>query len=202
MVTIAVIVMTAVLLAITIFHPAGRAHAYLTGGDEKENTLTPGGNTSQIVEEYSEPALTAGENIFDKCVTVQNTGDIPCYVRVFLAFSDSAVADCSELSQDGTTFVPLADYRTGPGAGWSYSSDDGFFYYAPVLEPGESTTPLLQKVKTTFPDQESVQSYEILVYEETVQTKDAAGNDLPAENACRLAFAELMSTASEDTTNE
>ncbi len=183
----------AAFLLVCLFHaPPEGAMAYLTGRDGTENDFTAGVNTSQVVEQFSQSSLTTGANTFEKEVAVQNTGDIPCYVRVFLAFSDSSICGISELSADGVNFYPEADFRTHLNAGWVYGGD-GYYYYEMALSPGEETTDLLRKITTTFPEGAKIRDYEIIVYEESVQTRSADGTLLTGEDACQQAFSDFLS---------
>lgn len=180
------------LLLVCLFHaPPEGARAYLTGRDGAENVFTTGENTSEVVEQFSQSSLTAGTNIFEKRVAVKNTGNIPCYVRVFLAFSDSSICGLSELSADGKNFYKEEAFQDHPGKGWTYGGD-GYYYYASALQPGETTAELLQKVTTTFPEGAKIRDFEIIVYEESIQARDGSGALFPEGITCQQAFSDFV----------
>lgn len=77
-------------------------------------------------------------------VSIKNTGDINAYIRV--TFIVNWVAD------DGTVHSSMPklgeDYAvTLNGSNW-YVGSDGFHYYALSVAPGNTTTPIIQTVKT------------------------------------------------------
>lgn len=185
-------VLAAVSLVLFFRAPPGNTLAYLTAGEETTNRFTTGQNTSEVVEQFSESSLQEGENTFPKQVVVANTGDLPCYVRVLLTFSDSTIAARSMLSADGVNFYGEEDFRTHLTPGWVYGAD-GSYYYEPVLLPGEKTSSLLQKVTTTFPEGAKLRDFEIIVYEESVQVRRGDGSSCTGSDACEQAFADFLS---------
>lgn len=60
--------------------------------------------------------MQQGENIYKKRVAVKNTGTVPCYVRVYAGFSDSAVEDVSQLYNRNGWFD--AGILSGQPSGW------------------------------------------------------------------------------------
>lgn len=161
----------------------GATDAYLASHSSKQNNYTVGKNEISIDEKFD--PVTAQQNMtYTKDVTVSNTGDVPCYVRVFLQFSDSDVRDVSQVSRDGNTFETWDDFVKDTSGSWKYiaSSTDktlgGYFYYTKPLQPGESTSSLLKTVKTDFASADDVKPYDVIVYSESVQTvsPDADGH--------------------------
>ena len=177
----------------------GGTLAYWLFGHFTENALTAGTNTIQITEEYDPPdQLVTGTNIFDKKVQVENTGTVPCYVRVFAGFSDSEMRDRSELSADGVMYYPAEAYAQNLPDHWIYiepSADPvlgGFYYYDCELEPKQSTSALFSQVRSTFERADQIRDYEIIVYSESVQTKDHTGAAFEGSDAWRQAWMEFL----------
>ena len=92
---------------------------------------------------------------------VRNTGDVPCYVRVFAEVQDPDIREKLEI-----------DYNTSD---WSAKQPDGYYYYNRVLAVGESTEPLF----TTLHPTDELDSLNIICYSETVQS-DGASSALDA----------------------
>lgn len=143
----------------------GGIFAYYTDRQALTNTITAGQNTTKIVEEFDP---TPQDDVYKKAVRIENTGDIPCYVRVYLAFSDEEVTGISKLSSDGKTYYGMADYVKNLPSGWVHGSD-GYFYYTKALKPGEKTEYLMKNVKTTWKADMDRHGFELIVREESVQ---------------------------------
>lgn len=130
---------------------------------------------------------------------VKNTGTVPCYVRVYVAFSDSSVADVSELSPDGSSFFSAESYADHLPEHWTYieEPDDaelgGYYYYTEPVAAGKTTDALFKKVKTTFQTAADVQDYEIIVYAESVQTADKDGAEFTGSDPWKQAWTEFLS---------
>ena len=106
------VVLTAAAAALLTSLSVGNALAYFTSYCEAEGSVAMNmGFTRTEVDED----VIGGE----KQVTIRNTGDYDCFVRVRVFDSIGAV-----------------EYGDG---GWEDGSD-GYWYYSPVLSPGESTT--------------------------------------------------------------
>ena len=73
----------------------GGIFAYYTSHQQMTNTFTVGQNTTTIEEEFDPNPVN---DVYKKAVQIANKGDVPCYVRVYVAFSDEEVADISQLS--------------------------------------------------------------------------------------------------------
>lgn len=185
-----------------IFAVVGTVLAYYTNSDKAKNTFTVGENENKILESFVPPdSQGGGSNKYLKQVQVENTGDVPCFVRVYVDFSDSEILKMSKLSdtetQDKTSAIyysadpnaegSFAKYLNGKTGGkWKYVFDTdengnllgGYYYYTDRVEPGQATEPLFRWVDTDYgEDAAKVQQYEILVYSETVQAFD--GNTQP-----------------------
>ena len=168
--------------------------AYLGAKDEKQNTMKIGTNIETIQETFTEPETQKMmDNQVQKTVTVQNTGSVPCFVRVYAEFSDSRVAANAEV-KNGTSatyssweiFKNNLKYSTSTDENWTFISTDssedaklrGYFYYKKVVEPQGETPTLFTNVKvnyTTDPTDtniDKITDFEIIVYSETVQTTE------------------------------
>ena len=98
---------------------------------------------------------------YEKKMWVRNTGDVPCYVRVFAEVQDPDIREKLEI-----------DYNTSD---WSAKQPDGYYYYNRILAVGESTEPLF----TTLHPTDELDSLNIICYSETVQS-DGASSALDA----------------------
>ena len=158
----------------------GSTQAYLTDNEKQTNELGFINVTAEIDESFDPSTISRTDNhsdpgqeddvvqttiSYNKVVNVKNTGSAPCFVRVYLDFSDSAVRSYSKFNEadnadQGGTWL-YTDY-------WEYK--DGYYYYKEKLEVGKTTTqPLLSSVITEFPSGTDPYDYEIIVYSEAVQ---------------------------------
>ena len=187
-----------VLLTVTL--SIGGTLAYFTHMDADTNKLQVGYNEIAIKENFEPPAeLTSGDNAFKKQVQITNTGNVDCYVRVFMEFSEGNIDNFSKLSADGTNYYSSEEYKTtNTPDGWVYVSREedpvlgDYYYYKEPLAPGESTTYLLDSVKTTFPTAEDVDDFEIIVYSESVQTLDKNGKPFENPDAWKKCWDEFI----------
>ncbi|GEM_PF-662286 len=88
---IAAVTAVCALAAVTVF-------AYLTSKDDTENRIRIGYNESRIVEDFTPFTMQTGINIYKKKVQVENTGNTPCFVRVYVDFSDDEIRKNSFLA--------------------------------------------------------------------------------------------------------
>ena len=186
---------------------AGSALAYFTDNEQHENLISVQDNRIEIVEEYEPP--DPGEILqYKKAIAVKNTGEIPCYTRVRIAFSDDAVRRITSASPDGAAFYEMDKYPAHLPPGWVYIPEDesrkgqllgGYFYYKTVLpeaDGGESgremTAKLTESFRTVFPSAEEAVPYDIFVYAESVQTIGKNGKAFAGENAWEEAWTEFL----------
>lgn len=148
----------------------GITYAYLIAEDNAANAFTIGETEIEISEEYTPPEkLTPGIS-FTKKPWITNTGNLPCYVRMRADFSSSIAEEFCE---------PL-DIDT---ANWEYNSEDGYYYYKHLLNPGEETSPLFTTVTIRLYTSDGTASYteadmtdfDILIYGEAAQHTDHDG---------------------------
>lgn len=177
----------------------GATAAYFTHWKKLQNQFTIGENTIEITEEFDPPKeLTVGDNIYKKKVQIENTGTVPCFVRVFAEFSDSSIRKFSELSPDGSTYYPADEYTSHLPKGWVYISEDedeilgGYYYWTGKVAVNASTDPLFEKVKTHFDNADQIKDYDIIVYAESVQVNDKNGAEFTGNDAYKAAWTEFL----------
>ena len=166
--------------------------AYFSDKDSMVNKFTVGNNTIEITEDFNPPnELTQGDNVFKKAVKISNTGNVPCYVRAFFDFSDSAIKDNAYLSAekkstfnaDDRDWIAANAYYANLPEGWVYIPLDdakdallgGYCYYVYPVQPGEETAYLFQSVNVHFEQAENVKDFEIIVTADSVQITDKDG---------------------------
>lgn len=146
----------------------GIALAYQTDHDNQLNTIRPGWNDTSIVEKFPtpEPAEPGSEETYTKEVAIKNSNSVPCYVRVLVKTANQDV-DVTYY-YDGKEGMNTED--------WVYNSEDDFYYYKSVLNPGETTKNLMDEIKVSIPENmytEKLEEETVIIYEESVQSKNA-----------------------------
>ena len=180
----------------------GTALAYFAADDTVPNLVEVGEDVIEVTEIFT-PPNQENEFIYRKTVQIQNTGTVPCYVRVRLEMSDSKVQDVASFSAanpgpddqppDESTFksarIPdnttdTAYYVNGLPEGWVYvweaNADafdppvtQGYYYYETPVQPGKSTDALISWIRMQYGDTADIQAHDVFVYAESVQTVDA-----------------------------
>ena len=116
-------------------------------------------NTIVPKEEFEEPE--PGQETCKNPKAV-NTGSVPCYVRAKVFLSDSRIA------------LDYEDYlNTG-----AWRKEDGWYYYNGILQPGETTPALFDRILLMEDIPEEVQEAQLNVVFASVQSEgfdDAAG---------------------------
>ena len=97
-----------------------------------------------------------------------NTGNVPCYIRVYLAFSDGDIGQNAMISPDGKSYYPAVSYAEHLPEGW-VNGEDGYYYYTEAVKPGEKTGFLMKNVKVVFGPMEEKKPFDLIVREESVQ---------------------------------
>lgn len=168
--------------------------AYLTARNTVDNTITIGKNEIEVSEDFVPPVLQTEDTRYKKQISVSNTGNVDCYVRVYADFSDEDIRAKSYFSNDAdmetAQYYPAVRDITDADAyinnlpnGWVFVPDDssetelaGYYYYTEPISPGKSTdNSLFTYVKTTYEKLDDVKQYDIIVYAESVQTTDSNG---------------------------
>lgn len=104
------------------------AYAYFIDEGKKNNDFSIGRNSIDIEEDYNPPSeLHIDDNVFKKEVSIVNTGNVDCYVRVFADFSDSFVKENAFLSSEIENNPPSVVSNRGS---WRYDENvEGVLVY-------------------------------------------------------------------------
>lgn len=187
----------------------GGTYAYFTYLRETKNRFTVGYNEITVTEEYDPPdEIVPGEDtVFSKKVQVENTGTVPCYVRVRLEYSDSGMKQfCTNIL--GEKRAPAEEWGESieeiSGGKWVFG-EDGWYYYRDILAVGERTALLLERVEIHVPQErgEEAKEFEILVYGESIQTlinRTGADGEQTAVEAAdyREAWEQILTASAEE----
>lgn len=160
----------AAFLAVILFClPVGKTTAYMTDSESLLNQMTPGNNTSRIVEDFPSVSPQDPEDNPSFRKTVQITApaaaglNVDCYVRAKILYSNSDIGNTVTLS--------------GTDPAWT-RGNDGYYYYVRKLREGETTAPLFTSLSIDSGKQNNrskayVKNFEISIYEESVQAGNA-----------------------------
>ena len=164
--------LAAAALVLTAGAATGKAMAYFTtyvtaqGGHELElgfTTTIP----NEVVKDWT------------KDITLTNTGEKDCYVRV-KTFA-------------GTKYK--LDYVDGSGGSWS-AGPEGYYYWHGILAPGETTGSLLVKIDKL----EATESFNVIVVQEcTPVPYDEEGNALSWDQVDWSRIADVVKNESQET---
>ncbi|MBR1527826.1 MAG: hypothetical protein IJ642_00820 [Oscillospiraceae bacterium] len=167
----------------------GIVWAYFGAKDQEPNLVGVGEDDISVVETFTPPEQTDDPFKYRKLVKIENTGSIPCYVRVRLEFSNSDVQSYASFSADETdtpaddTFYSADINASDPYIShlpkdWVYVKEQGtneptagYYYYTSPVAPESSTDVLISWVKMNYNGNE-IQAHDIYVYSESVQTID------------------------------
>lgn len=155
------------------------------------NNLSVGHNEIEAVEEFDPPPKLEKDTTFRKTVQVRNTGNVPCYVRVFAEFSDSEIKKIARFSADGKSFTSVSEYQKNPPKGWVYDASTSYYYYTSPVQPGEETPALFHSVRVVFPNEQSVREFQVIVTADSIQT---AGSDGAEINNYKTAWDTFLAT--------
>lgn len=149
-----------ILLAVLLLAGAAASagiYAYLSAGDSRVNRFTFGQNIIETEEEFPTPDPRPGDSI-EKKVRVKNTGDVPCFVRTRILFSNGEAEGVSTLELNTTD--------------WTERQEDGYHYYKHILPVGKNSADLLTAVKIADSAHlEELKDFQIIVYSESVQSE-------------------------------
>ena len=125
-------------------------HAYFTDSDYVTNSFTVGNNTIAFSQD------SEGRGI------VQNTGTVPCFIRVFAALENGPAIDSYINKGDGNTqWTQYGDY---------------YYYNSPVAADTATEALFKQSVPGASEDNK------LIVYAESIQAEGIAGNAYDAFN--------------------
>lgn len=131
------------------------------------NTFTIGNVTTQVTEEFSQ----IDDWEFQKCPRVENIGyngeGNACYVRVYITASP----------EEQLNLIGLENYEDD----W-VKGEDGYYYYQHVLEVGESTTPIFDSIEVKEAYRDTIEEFEVTVYQEAVQCSISAKDGTKEED--------------------
>ncbi|MDD2978636.1 MAG: hypothetical protein PHN80_01555 [Hespellia sp.] len=148
------IFLAAAALALTASLSVGSAMAYFT-------TYSTASGRKPLEMGFTETVPHEDVDTGGKHITIENTGDYDCFVRVRV-FS-------------------VIDVTYTAGEGWE-DGGDGYWYYRPVLAAG-ATTPSELQVGFEYPvndENQTTESFEIMVVQEcTPVVYDDEGNAMP-----------------------
>lgn len=171
------------------------------------NKFIIGHNKSTVEEEDDNYSQTTNLKDYKKEVTVKNEDNVPCYVRVYMDFSNSVAEGKSKLSNKAESQAPTDDdfyknsaYKTALAAAtntvaekWFFIPESdvtdgtilgGYYYYAIPIDPDKSTDTLIKQVRVdNGTNADTIKDFNILVYSETVRSDDDAPDWSKLSNA-------------------
>ncbi len=144
------------LLTVILLISAEAAAALLICQHYLGNDFTIGENVNCIEEKFDEYEQFEAGEVYEKEVTVRNTGNVDCYVRVFAEVEDPLIAETLGI-----------DFNEDD---WTEKQDDGFYYYRKVLSAGNATEPLFTRIIA----EEDTNRFRMICYSETIQAEGSA----------------------------
>lgn len=134
----------------------GSVFAYFTSQKEKVNAMTFGENVITTEEEFPEPDPKPGDSV-KKEVSIKNTGDVPCFVRTKILFSNNDAENVSTIDINTTDWVKNAD---------------GYYYYKKIVPVEKNTSLLMTAIKIADnANLDTLEDFEVIVYSESVQSE-------------------------------
>jgi len=136
------------ILTVTVL--VGGIYAYLSDKDDVENKIIVAENKVEITEEFPEqPVQKSGENDYTKQVAVTNTGNVPCYVRVFIDFPDADISKRAYLSYDEENYYAFA---LGTDDALPTANDDNTVQSVGLTDEQEESITLYRNLYKNFID--------------------------------------------------
>lgn len=148
---------------------------YHTGSDKVVNEFTVGNVTTELVEDfYQNPE---NETEFTKTPKVMNTGADPCLVRIRMTVTPEDIVERYVVDDKGVTTEQKYLVISGWSSKW-LNLGDGYLYYSDILQPGESTEPVFEKVTVNYDeDKNPWEDFDIILYQEAVQAQVNTGTE-------------------------
>lgn len=175
------LLLSCMLCALSAISFVNATSAYFTDHTSLTNRTKIGQNLSILKETFPTPEPIDKNLVqtYEKVVSVSNVYSVPCYVRVYVAYSNEDIgAHTSYVNLNTTDWVYLS---SGENA-----SMTGYYYYKHPLKPKETTKPLFEGLtigdKLDFSNNGGSDTFEVYLYEETVQC-DPYDNYYDAWNA-------------------
>ena len=132
------------LLAVCLSLCIGGTLAYFTSIGTARNVITAGNIRIELIETdaegnpFEDVSGVVPDVPIDKVVTVENTGDNPCWVRICV---EKEIILAEGKNGDPDLSLLELDLKTE-----DWTEQDGFYYYNEELAAGETTTPLFTTV--------------------------------------------------------
>ncbi len=167
---------------------AALTSAYLSSREMAKNSAGFADNVIRIEEpDFNPDTKTSTETtMYPKRVHLKNTGNVPVYARVRIAFSDPYAQECTSFTNSTGTFK-AAELGAHLPPGWE-TGEDGCFYYTEALAAGAETSDLITGAATAFQSSFGPVDYDIYVQAESIQTT-SAGNGNHAASSWKNAWA-------------
>lgn len=153
----------------------GGTYAYLKAIDTAKNILYVGENNITVNEpSFTEPDTLEKGLIINKDPSVKNTGNLPCYVRMMIYFSNDKAKEFCEVSSDKEisefcSFEDFDDQLKKKDNGWILNEEDGCYYYTEILPPGKETEPLFTAVKISEEYENPIIEFDLTVIPESIE---------------------------------
>lgn len=128
------------------------------------------GNVRTEIEEVFEQTEVATE--FKKEPRVVNTGANDCYVRVRVSISPEEQVEIPDDAWDKINWSKQVE-----------EDGDVYYYYVNALKSGEKTTPLFTTVSVKEEYIDTIESFEVTVYQEAVQASMSAADGSSTNDA-------------------
>ena len=148
--------LTFILAATLLIGICGVTYAYLIVGSAASNVLTAGEDKGEIIEAFPTSEITNDNTGAVKEVRVQNTGNLPSFVRLRVVYASSDIEAATTLEYENTDL-------------WIYDEKTDFYYYKDLVMPGEYTEMFISKVCTELEDGTE---FDVTVYAELINHKD------------------------------
>lgn len=134
--TILLLVLTAATAAV------GVTLAFMLRAAQAENTFAPAAVTCQVHEKLDGKDYTGGTNTGEikTDITVENTGNVPAFVRVYLVWNWSTGTNVAGAPSSAPPITLNPDWLKG---------SDGAYYYTQPVQPGELTGILCDPIRLT-----------------------------------------------------
>ena len=149
---------------------ASLTSAYLSSREMAVNDTGFADNVIRIEEPDFDPNTKTGPGttVYPKRVFLKNTGTVPVFARVRIAFSDPYAEKCTSFTNSTGTFA-ASDLGRHLPSGWT-GGEDGYYYCTDPLPPNAATADLITSAATVFQDAVGPADYEIYVRAESIQT--------------------------------
>ena len=134
------LVAVAVLVAMAMVGVTALTLGFLGDKTAITNKFKIGHNKSSVEEDVGDLAQSTGTKYHKKIVKIKNEDNVPCYVRVYMDFSDSTYAKKSSLSNESAETAEAAGALTYYSAERKIDTSDGENTYIEMLAAAANTT--------------------------------------------------------------